>query len=177
MIKMISKRDNGGHISSIESERSVATALLILVNDEIGFSGRLTQVEPTAVTVTTHVFGAVDVTEFTGTEEEMKPLYQAAVIDTIMQDEKSKIHGQGPSKSEIGLLMKITKGNPLLLNLGTGFFLGGPRAKSVYVGMMNPTKKEIVDQMLGCSMKDLHAMVVMKFIDNVPQDQIEALLA
>lgn len=61
----------------ITREESQGQAVVSLVRYELGYGGHITDLQPTSVTVRTSCLGRYDITRYSGTEAEMRPLLLA----------------------------------------------------------------------------------------------------
>ena len=74
-----------------ERDQTVADSVVSLVKYELGFGGHPTEVTDTMVTTRTNVFGRYDVTTFTGTKEEMRPLVLACFFWATLNKDKKRM--------------------------------------------------------------------------------------
>jgi len=61
----------------VTREQSPGQATVSLVRYELGYGGRITDLQPTSITVRTSCMGRYDITRYSGTETEMRPLLLA----------------------------------------------------------------------------------------------------
>jgi hypothetical protein len=71
---------NSQHVDQGTTERTVFEALRRLVMAELRFGASVTHVAPTEIHLVTRMLGDRDTTEFSGSEEEMRPLLTAVEI-------------------------------------------------------------------------------------------------
>lgn len=84
MITVEFRRFNGGETPAMTHQKTAAAALTSLVKYEIGFGGRITEVDATRIVACTVVMGCIDTVIFTGSPEEMQRLVRAAEMVTII---------------------------------------------------------------------------------------------
>jgi len=58
-------------------EADIVSAMYSLLRHELRFGGQIANASPTSVAIRTQVFGKTDTTVFSGTKEEMLPLFEA----------------------------------------------------------------------------------------------------
>jgi hypothetical protein len=91
MIIVEYRRFNGAEAPVMVHERTKSAALTSLIKYEIGFGGRIIEVTPTRVVVTTTVLGCKDVVIFSGDAEEMRRLVLAAQAAACVFAEKESV--------------------------------------------------------------------------------------
>lgn len=77
MIHITNSRVNGGPPDVIEQDKPGPRAFTSLVQYELGYGGRVIEIEPTRLVAQTRVMDTVDTVTFSGPEDEMRPLYTA----------------------------------------------------------------------------------------------------
>ncbi len=113
MIELKMRRSKEGCISGQSRSVTIEEAVRILVICEIGFGGRVTHLSRTSVETSTHVIGCLDVTTFTGSEQDMALLVKASGISLQFRPPKQGVHLQIDPKV-MQDISKITKRNPLI---------------------------------------------------------------
>lgn len=167
-IKLTTQRINEQTFPADMRMETVEQCLLLLVKFEIGYGGRITELEKTKISVRTSVMNCVDTTTFQGDEEDMAPLYMAAAMDALITNCKMEQNNGNPfSDKDVSRLMDITGGNPLLLKMGAGMILGGGQTKAIYVAMCNPTNEVEVKHLASKNNDELYSLACLKTIDKV----------
>lgn len=159
---------DGKHCST--TEHSPYEALRYIVGSEFGFSGMLTELKETKVTVETMVMGCRDLSVFTGTKEAMALVYKASCIYAKIVSEALK-KGSFFSTYEVQLIQKLTSGNPFLIDVGAGIFAGASREKIVNLAMLN-IKPEEFEQFAKYRLGDIQTLVEFKYNDNLCDETI-----
>ena len=161
MITKIQNRNNSGHQCPTDTcEVSVKSALESLVVYEIGYGGQITDITKTKVAVRTLVMDCVDTAEFTGTEEEMKLLVEAAALSLGTSPMAASVP-EAYRQAALDEVMKVTKGIPLYMKLGGGMLLGGFTLKSLLIIMIGPESEEQTVFLTKQSNDELFTMMTM----------------
>lgn len=178
MIQINSKRDSAAMPVRVVD---AGEALKLLVQYELGYGGELTVVAPTAVAVRTVVLGCVDVTTFVPTDvdnlESMKLIQTAAIYHQACILALDKSGESGPfSEHEIKVITERSGGNPRLISMGAGMFVGAARAKRVYILLMEPESEEVMKTLAQKSLTDLHELVCFKHIEKIDTAMLNELI-
>jgi len=104
----------------IEQKRTPGNSTSQLFRYELGYGGRLTKVEPTSIEVHTSMMGRYDLTTFSGTEQEMEPLFRGISFWAEAQEKHGKQHTENTATAAI----KAGLNTPLLINLVTTVMFG-----------------------------------------------------
>lgn len=80
MIRITNERWNGAQCPSTNDERPVDRALISLVKYELGYGGVITQLTKTKIVVNTRILNCSDIVTFEGSENDMRPLVEAASL-------------------------------------------------------------------------------------------------
>ncbi len=119
MITIMAERFNGERFIDDPRQVSVSRALTRLVKYELGFGGKVTSISKNQITVETQVLNCHDTTTFAGSEEEMKPLYEAATFFMVASDRfhASSIEAVFNRLQEVGLTsaFALTAIGPILV--------------------------------------------------------------
>lgn len=176
MIDTKSERINSGYLTDpIVARRTVKDALELLVVHEVGFGGCITVIEPRKVQVKTTVLNCLDTMTFEGAEDEMELLVEAAALAVETQPQKhAKLWD-----SCIDQVMTITKGNPLMVKLGSGQIIGATNARFLCWAMLlrEPDQLPFFEKLSKLSVQDLLALVMLVRYDDVPLEDAMTLAA
>lgn len=134
-------------------------AFNILMDCDIGWGAELTEITETKIVTRTDIMGSVDVATYSGSANEMLPLYKAACIATMVDGLRT------PEKVDAVMDHTLTKfqdsgvHNPMILTTAVSEALGSGRAYAVYVGLLNPEDADQVQLMCKIAKRDLPAAV------------------
>lgn len=135
--------------------RTVESGFHSLVAHELGWSGRVTDISPTRIVVETQVMSCLDTTIIEGSEEDMELLVEACVMYLeVLKSASSDYNDALNSK-----VMAITKGKPLLIAMGAGLIMGGPRCHLALCSMLRDYT--YVNPIMQMKLDDLCAVVMM----------------
>jgi hypothetical protein len=158
MIKVSQERDNGGPCPTITRDHSVADAFERLSVFEVGFGGHIVELTEDRVVVHTRVLMCFDVTTFTGTPEEMRPLVHFAAAALTLLEHKRDAFVNGVVKD---LKTLSCGGKPFIVATFGATLFGGRLAKGALMLMMEVSDKETVDRMSQLDLKDMSALTLM----------------
>ncbi len=112
-----------GEVEMSRFEQSQMAALTSLILYEIAYGGHISALSETSVEVKTDIMSCKDRTVFTGSVEEMRPLYLAAAAAAhVMHVHKDAII-EGAANA-LGKLPESVGGNALFVTHSAGLFLG-----------------------------------------------------
>lgn len=181
-LKMSDHRMNGSHdCGAIVYEAGIKGAtehdlISRWVETELAWSCRIVGLEKNMLRSRTYVMGCVDTTEFTGEGAGMELLHRIVVVDQMLREQRMKMNGEEGKTSdsdiltsELEVVMEFTKGLPALLDMGAGMILGGPRAKQVMIGVLDPQNTDTIDLLAKKSLKELCALACIKYLDKEDQ--------
>jgi hypothetical protein len=175
-INNLRTRGNEPPFSPIVSEVSIQKALDNLLIYELGYGGSVTEFTPTSVTTVTHVMGCVDVTIFTGNEEEMKLLTTAASIATNRELSEAVCN-----KNEIDVaaaiseyILKVEKGMPLLVGLGSSILVGRINTRMIMIAMLQNPK--YTERLICLNASTLFSILCLVLIDKEPIESVMELI-
>ena len=144
-IHIHNSRTNGGPAHITEHESEVGSAFVSLVQYELGYGANILCCEPNRVIVETEIMSTKDVVTFSGTEEEMAPLFKVAMLHQAFWAHSREDIIEGAVKKA----MAHGLNTPLMLHLSAGFLLGVPTAKASLAAFMGlPVERlEVVKRM------------------------------
>lgn len=144
--------------------RTVKEALQQLIVSELGFGGRITQMEEDKICVDTYILNCRDVTTFEGSQEDMSLLFEAGVTSIqISQCKNPALFDQ-----QVDKVMEITKGNPLLIKLASPMIFGASNIKLLLVNMLlQEENDDIAKKLLSAKNDDLFEAVWMVRRENM----------
>lgn len=174
MITIINSRNNSGVIyENKPGQHTVSSALELMLIYEFGYGGRLVELTPTKVVIQTTIMACVDTQTITGSEEEMKLVVEAACLAHEYHPMRKGLPSEYRDAA-MGVVMRETNGNPLLLSLGHGLLLGKPAVQAALLHMIAPTDEATVTELLKFSTKELLPIMTLIRIDGVSiEDALE----
>jgi len=102
---------------SVDREMTPGQAAVSLVRFELGYGGSITELQPHRVVIRTSIMGRYDITEFSGSEEEMLPLMKG--VAAFLEARK------GTKNKIIDNIVNSGINTPLMLNMvGSVMFSG-----------------------------------------------------
>lgn len=117
--------------------KTTEDAIVSLFEYELGYGGIISVLDDNYVQTTTYVLGCRDVTTFSFTDEkEKEATYELLQIWNMV------VNDGNPSAAEVDSVMKITKGNPLMIKIGSGLIMGRSRLEKMKYGMILSTMVE-----------------------------------
>lgn len=168
MITVENRRLNGGTEAHkpFFNETTVKRALESLLVYELGYGGVIEEITPTKVVVKTRIMSCIDTTIFTGSEEDMAMLVEAASIsldaDIVKMVTKDKADN-GIADAISTYVLKKTNGNPLLISLGSGMMLGSISIRLIMVIILQ--SKQYAKKLMKLKVDDLFAIFSMVIFD------------
>lgn len=167
MITYTNVRNNSGRIyEDAPQQRTISRALELMLIYEFGYGGRLIELTPTKVVVRITIMACVDVSAFEGSEEDMKLLTEAAYLATEYHPLKPKAP-EAYKDAAMDVVMRVTKGNPLLINMSYGILLGTPAVKAALIDMIRSEDEAIIKELLELSPKELLPIMMLVRQDGV----------
>lgn len=126
MIQVTMSRDKDGqHYDQGSREMSPLDALRILTTSELAFGGNITEASGTQITIITRVMGCVDTSIFAGSQEEMRPLNEAAYYYLRACERETTV--MDGVLAELARMPNGAGGNPLILSLAAPMVMGRNR--------------------------------------------------
>ena len=135
-----------------------------MVEAELAWGGRVTKLSKTEVQVCTSVLGSLDQSTFTGTPEEMGPLYRVAGLYAVIR------HTLHKEVLETGARLAVG-GKPNLISMCSGMLLGQPAAKLAIFAFLELSEEEM-GRMAGIRMEDLCAAIELNMTEGVSVREI-----
>ncbi len=167
-------RNNSGRIyEDPAKEWDNSKALHRMIFAEFGYGCDVTEITPTSITTVTSIMGTVDTTVVSGSEEDMKLFVRAAELYVAFRQYRLT-EGRDQFCETI---VKATGGNPRLINLGMGIFLGGGLAKATCIGLLDPESIAQIEAVVKIDYRDLLVMVEFVLFNKMPLDEAIQLAA
>ncbi len=170
MIKETCQRHKDGTVYHMyDIDINPEAAFTRLVRGELMFGTQLTKITETTVECRTLILGSIDITIWTGSQEEMSSLLEAAFLYTYLSSNKPEMDSF--ANRSIDKVMMVTNGKPLLVKLASGMIMGGDRTKVMLLAMLG---EHDFEKTKSIKPNDLLAIVCLNRFQNIAvNDAIE----
>jgi hypothetical protein len=129
MITLNLERHDGPRMTSQSTrQEDPLSALNFLVQAELAFGARITDLSSTRLRLETQVCGVLDVTELLGSEEEMRSLVDMANCYELAMNYETLVTG-GAAEDYCRLMAGRAAYSGTILNLGAPMFIGASRLR------------------------------------------------
>jgi hypothetical protein len=161
MITKVQMRNNSGDMFDCGTLkfRTSGEALGNMLEVELGWGAKVTEVTPTRISLLTHVLNCIDYSTFEGPAEEMEPLY-LLVVTLCHSDQQFKGVIVDQAWATMQRVCGQDAGKPLFVKMMAGLALGGARIRAAV--MLSAGFTNEADVQLGLesrvSLKDLAAV-------------------
>lgn len=159
MIKICLERHKGSDVFRSDQERTVHAAFDMLLECELGFGSEILELTPTTVVTKTRVLGDIDYTTFTGSEEDMRALVQAAAYGTLA---RSMHLSEEHRPDYVKKVMEFTEGNPGLISMSSDIILGNGVKRVVAVAVLADGKPELIETLSRLTYTELLTLLEWK---------------
>lgn len=150
-----------------EREATAHKAFSALVEAELGWGGRIAKLSKTEVVVNTSVLNCQDRSTFTGTCEEMEPLYKVAALYTGIRH----LYRKDLVESGAQVAVDILHGNPLIISALSGPLMGLPAAKLAIFAYLQLSEAEMIS-LERVRLEDLCAAVELSMTEGVSVQEV-----
>lgn len=158
--------------------RDAAEMLVSMIDMEIGFGGQFTTIEENEVAIQTRVLGKRDVSIYKPVDQNNAPIFQkfleCAVIATTIKNQQMQ-EGTPLHEQMIDQVMEITKGNPLMINMGSGLISGAPVARRIYAYLSCFEDLGLLKNLLNMPTKDLKTITADVLKGTMSKEDVEIL--
>jgi len=144
-------------------------ALKLLLECEFGFGCTVTALGDASVSVTTELMGCVDTTALTGPKEEMALIVKAAAYYSHIKDQMFLPEYRKDLAKHV---LEMTDGNPRVLALGAGMFVGLSFLRATMIALLCEDNVQYLSLMRPLDQPTLMAMVELKFGDGILMHEI-----
>lgn len=138
-IHLARQEANGERIDQGGREASTVEALRLLIQAELAFGATITEVSATRLALETQIFDFVDLTAFSGSPEEMRPLHEAVALYLEAADREDLV-----SDGIIAQLQRLPQGQgfvPRVLSMVAPMVLGRARLALAFMIPMGVTNE------------------------------------
>ena len=168
--------------SGYKEFRSLENALTNVVECDLSFGGQATTFEPEKIVTETSVMGVKDITTYEGSAEDMAILTQAVVVHLHLDDlMKRNAKHAAYTDEEVALIDRAFRTSKEIFKAIGGtdsighIFVSNSRSKQIYMGMLQPQSEKEVMDLCSKSLKDVRALVHLKCIEKVTEEDFRAL--
>jgi len=137
-------------------------AFSALVEAELGWGGKIAKLSETEVVVNTSVLNCQDRSTFTGTAQEMEPLYKVAALYAWIR----RTYHKDIVEAGAEVAVDVLKGNPLIISALSGQLMGLPAAKMAIFAYLGFSEEEATTK-AGVRLEDLCAAVELHLTEGV----------
>jgi hypothetical protein len=169
MIQILQVRKKDGETFSDLREESQMKALKLLLECEFGFGCTVISIGDTDVSVQTELMGCVDTTALTGPKEEMALIVKAAAYYSHIKDQMFLPEYRKDLAKHV---LEMTDGNPRIIALGAGLFVGVSFLRGTLIAMLCEDDVQYLPRMQKLDQPTLMAMFELKFGDKIPMNEI-----
>lgn len=158
--------------------RDAAEMLVSMIDTEIGFGGQFITIEENEVAIQTHVLGKRDISIYKPVDQSNAPIFQkfleCAVIATAIKNQQMQ-EGTPLHEQMIDRVMEVTKGNPLMIKMGSGVISGAPVARRIYAYLSCFEDLGLLKNLLNVSAKDLKTITTDVLNGAMSKEDVEIL--
>lgn len=169
MIQILQIRKKDGEVYTDLREEPQMKALKLLLECEFGFGCTVVAIGESDVSVQTELMGCVDTTALTGPKEEMALIVKAAAYYSHIKDQMFLPEYRKDLAKHV---LEMTDGNPRIIALGAGFFVGLSFLRATLIALLCEDDVQYLPKMRHLDQPTLMAMFELKFGDKIPMNEI-----
>ena len=169
MINIKYERNHCGSGMQLMNEREAPghKAFSALVEAELGWGGKIAKLSETEVVVNTSVLNCQDRSTFTGTAQEMEPLYKVAALYAWIR----RTYHKDIVEAGAEVAVDVLKGNPSLISMYSGTLMGLPATKMAIFAYLGFSEEEATTK-AGAKLEDLCAAVELHLTEGIAVQEV-----